>query len=205
MALPFIVHAFSVGLQGLTTDLSVQSHLFSPGHPTATAAIFAHMVAGALITLLAPLQLLAPLRNRFPAVHRWSGYVLFTGAAAAGLGGLAYIVARRTIGGPMMDFAFAGYGICLLIAAVQTVRFARARNFERHREWGLRLFVLAIGSWLYRLHYQLWYVATGGLWMEPNFSGPFDQFQLFAFYVPYLVGFEIWIRLRREPVQRRAV
>ena len=30
-------------------------------------------------------------------------------------------------------------------------------------------------------------------WMEPNFSGPFDQFQLFAFYVPYLVGLEIWI------------
>ncbi len=205
LALPFVLHASSFGLRGLTTDLSVQSHLFSPGHPAATTAIFAHMLAGALITLLAPLQLLAPLRARFPAIHRWSGYTLFAGAIVAGLGGLAYIALRHTIGGPMMDFAFAGYGVCLLIAALQTVRLARARNFERHQEWGLRLFVLAIGSWLYRLQYQLWYLATGGLWMEPNFSGPFDQFQLFAFYVPYLIGLEIWFRLRRRPLERPAV
>ena len=61
--------------------------------------------------------------------------------------------------------------------------------------------VLAIGSWLYRLQYQLWYLATGGLWMEANFSGRFDQFQLFAFYVPYLIGIELWIRLRRRPAR----
>ena len=84
LALPFVFHAFSFGLRGLASDLSVQSHLFSPGHPTATTAIFAHMVAGAGITLLAPLQMLTPLRSRFPALHRWSGYTIFIGGVMAG-------------------------------------------------------------------------------------------------------------------------
>jgi hypothetical protein len=56
--------------------------------------------------------------------------------------------------------------------------------------------VLAIGSWLYRMHYTLWYMTTGGLGSERDFSGPFDQIQLFAFYLPYLAALELWFRLR---------
>lgn len=188
LAIPFIIHAVRFGVSGLTTDLTGETHLFARGQTLANLSIFAHMVLGAVITLLAPVQFITPLRNRFPKVHRVTGRV-FVGAAALGaIGGLTYIVTRRTIGGPVMDYAFAVYGVCVLVSAIQTGRYARARNFDTHNEWALRLFVLAMGSWLYRVQYGLWTTLTGGLWMAPGFSGPFDLFQDFAFYVPYLIG-----------------
>ena len=197
LATPFIGRAIGFGLSGLGSDLSGKTHLYAADGVVSNPAMFGHMVTGAIITFLAPLQLLAPLRRRFPAIHRWSGRALCALAVVTAVAGLVYMAFRPTIGGPLMSLAFAGYGVCVLVAAFQTVRFARAREFERHRRWALRMFFLAIGSWLYRVQYQIWFLATGGLWMEPDFSGPFDLFQLFAFYVPYLVGLEFYFRTRK--------
>lgn len=197
LAMPFISSAIGLGMSGLSSDLSGQTHLFASDGLISNPAMFGHMVTGAIITFLAPLQLLVPLRRRFPAIHRWSGRLLCTLAVVTAVAGLVYMALRPTIGGPLMSLAFAGYGVCVLVAAFQTVRFARAREFERHRRWALRMFFLAIGSWLYRVQYQIWFLVTGGAWMEPDFSGPFDLFQLFAFYVPYLVGLEIYFRKRK--------
>ena len=197
-ALRFVVRATLLGLSGLTTDLSADTHLYAAGQWVPNVGMFGHMMLGALITLFAPFQLIVPLRRKFPAVHRWMGYIFFTSAVLAATGGLIYIVLRRTIGGPVMDFAFAGYGVCVLVAAFQTVRYARARDFTAHEEWGLRIFILAMGSWLYRVQYTVWGFLFGGLWMAPGYSGPFDYFQDFAFYVPYLIALEIYFRARRN-------
>jgi hypothetical protein len=37
----------------------------------------------------------------------------------------------------------------------------------------------------------------GDMGIGENFSGPFDYFQDFAFFVPYLIGVEIYIRHQR--------
>jgi hypothetical protein len=81
---------------------------------------------------------------------------------------------------------------------VQTLRHGRAGRMAAHRDWALRLFVLAIGSFLYRLHYGLWYLATDGVWTAEDFSGAFDRVQIFAFYLPYLALVELWLRHRRR-------
>ncbi|WP_254813682.1 hypothetical protein [Rhodovulum sp. ES.010] len=96
------------------------------------------------------------------------------GALIAGVTGTAYIVLRGTIGGPVMDAGFAGYGVLLMVAAVQTLRSGRAGNLEHHRDWALRLFWLALGSWLYRVHYGVWYALTDGLWSNDAFTGAGD-------------------------------
>ena len=85
-----------------------------------------------------------------------------------------------------------------MVAAVMTVCHARRRQKERHLQWALRFFVLAIASWLYRLHYVVWHATTGGLASEKDFSGFFDQIQNFAFFVPYLIALEIYFRSRRQ-------
>ena len=198
LAWPFARHAFEFGMRGMTSDMSGWTRLYAADRPLPNAGIFIHMIAGAVITLAAPLQLVAPLRNRFPVIHRWNGRALCAAAVVTALGGLVYIVTRRTVGGPVMDVGFALYGICVLAAAVQTVRFARAGDLVRHREWALRMFFLAIGSWLYRVHYALWYWLTGGIGTAPGFSGPFDLVQTFAFYVPYLLILEIVFAFERR-------
>jgi hypothetical protein len=98
-----------------------------------------------------------------------------------------------------MDIGFALYGLLLLLAALQTIRHARARRFALHQTWALRLFWLALASWLYRVHYGLWYLATDGLWSNPQFTGGFDLVQNFAFYLPYLLGVEVYLKRRSNP------
>ena len=92
-----------------------------------------------------------------------------------------------------MSLGFGLYGVLLGSAAVQTVRLARLKD-PRHQQWALRLVVLALGSWIYRVHYALWYALTGGAYVEPGFTGAFDIVQTVAFYLPYLLVLELWFR-----------
>lgn len=97
------------------------------------------------------------------------------------IGGLVYIGLRGSIGCWPMDAGFPLYSILTLIAAVQTVRHAQAGEIDRHQAWELRFFWRAIGSWLDRVHYGLWYLATGVIWSNPQFTGGFDLAQNGAF------------------------
>ena len=196
VAFPFARHAWEQGIDGLGGNVSRENRFFDPDAWFSSAALFFHMLTGGLLTAAVPLQLLPVVRRRFPALHRAAGYVLTSAALFAALGGLSYIAVRGTIGGPLMSFAFSLYGLLTLTAALQTVRFARERAYARHRRWALRLFVLAMGSWLYRVHYGFWFAATGGLASNDDFTGLFDQVTLFAFYLPYLVILEAILRRR---------
>jgi hypothetical protein len=171
--------------------------LYQPGSRAATAGIGLHFAAGGVILVLGCIQLMGGVRRRWPAVHRWTGRVYVTAAFLAGVGGLTFILTNGTIGGTVMDVGFGIYGVLMVIAAVQAVRHARARRMELHRAWALRLFALAIGSWLYRMDYGFWLLLTGGLGHTETFSGPFDHVMAFFFYVPNLLVAEAFIRARR--------
>ena len=194
--LAFAVYSLRFGMRGLGTDLSEETYIYTPDGSFSNVAIFAHMLLGGLVMVLAPLQLIARVRTNHPRVHRVTGRVIVMSSIAVALGGLVYIASRGTIAGPMMDLGFVLYGALMFGAAVQTIRFARAGDVERHRNWALRLLVLVMGSLIFRLHYVLWHILTDGLWSNEQLTGPFDQVQYFAFYLPYLALLEIWIRRR---------
>lgn len=200
VASDFVGHSLEQGWAGLTRDLSGENRLYWPDAPVATTAIFAHMIGGAVITALAPLQLAGPVRRRWPWVHRWSGRCLAACAVATGAAGLVYIGLRGTVGGAPMSVAFAVYGACLIVAAVMAARLARARDYVRHRRWALRLAILALASWIYRMHYGIVFVVADGAGVQDDFRGAFDLFNIWAFYVPYLIALELWfLRERRQP------
>jgi hypothetical protein len=196
LTLPFAIYAINFALGGLR-DALPEPHYIRSDNPIANLSIFGHMAAGAAITVLVPLQLVPSLRLRLPTLHRWSGRLIILAGIAAAVGGLVYIPLRGTIGGMPMNIGFSLYGVLVLITALQTIRYARARRIAEHNAWALRFFCLALGSWLYRVHYGLWYLATDGLWSNPQFTGGFDQVQSFAFFLPYLVGAEIYLRLKQ--------
>ncbi|MEL7183579.1 MAG: DUF2306 domain-containing protein [Pseudomonadota bacterium] len=202
MAAPFILSSVAKGFDGLMGAPNFPTRLFHADAPVANISIFSHMIAGAVITGLALLQTMPQVRARWPQVHRMSGRLTLVAAGITGVGGLTYIAAKGTIGGPWMSFGFTLYGVCVLIAAVMTWRTARARAFARHREWGLRMVWLAIGSWLYRVFYGLWVVTMGEVAMAPDFSGAFDRAMVLGFFVPQLILLELYLRRGRavEPV-----
>ncbi|HTB86970.1 MAG TPA: DUF2306 domain-containing protein [Steroidobacteraceae bacterium] len=168
--------------------------LYEAHSPAATSALGLHFLAGGLILILGCIQLIGKVRTRWPALHRWLGRIYVSAALLAGLGGLTFILVLGTIGGRIMDIGFGLYGALMVLAAVQTYRYARARSLTLHRAWALRLFALAIGSWLYRMDYGFWLLLGGGRGHTHDFHGPFDHVMAFFFYVPNLLIVEAFIR-----------
>lgn len=109
----------------------VDDHGLGEHDPVARVAIIAHFCAGSLLTLVAPLQFVTCLRQRWPFVHRWSGRVAIACALVVALGGLVYAVGFGTIGGWSMNLAFSTYGLCLGGAAAATI--TTARRLARYR------------------------------------------------------------------------
>lgn len=171
--------------------------LYAPKSVAANIGIGLHFGFGAVLLLLGPVQLIAGVRDRYPALHRWTGRVYAAAAFVTGIGGLAYIALRGTVGGPVMSVGFALYGIFMAVAAEETVRHAMARRMVQHRAWAIRLFALAIGSWLYRMDYGFWRLLTGGAGHTKTFNGWFDMIMVFWFYLPNLAVAEIFIRGRQ--------
>ncbi len=172
--------------------------LFDRSAPMANIGIGLHFLAGSILLFLGPVQLIGAVRRRVPKLHRWTGRLYASSAVLAGLGGLVYILLKGTIGGMPMNIAFALYGALLALAAFHTARHARARRFEAHRAWAIRLFALAIASWLYRIEYTAWRVLAGGVGHTATFDGPFDLVMLYFFFVPNLALAEIVVRAKRS-------
>lgn len=173
--------------------------IHSPRSTAANIGIGTHFALGAVLLLLGPIQLIRSVRERWPRVHRWIGWLYAGSAIVTGLGGLTFILLRGTIGGPPMSIAFGTYGALVVLSAVQAVRLARARQLERHRRWAIRLFALAIGSWLYRMEYGFWFMTMGkGAGHTSSFDGWFDLIMNWWFFVPNLLLAEALIRARRQ-------
>ncbi len=167
--------------------------LYDPQRATATVGIGIHFAAGGIILILGCIQLIESFRKKYPAAHRWIGRVYIAASLLAGLGGLVFIFIQGTVGGTVMNIGFSLYGILMIICATETIRHAMAKRFELHRAWAIRLFALAIGSWLYRMDYGFWFLLANGYGHTDQFNGSFDYFMDFFFYLPNLLVAEIYI------------
>ena len=182
-----------------TNDLATAiDRIFRGDSDTGKLGILLHFLMGALILFVGPLQFFGPLRRNFPAVHRWMGRSYILAAIVTAVGGLTYIITTGTVGRMPMSIAFSLYGVLMLVAAMLTVTFAIRKDFERHRNWAIRLFALAIGSWLYRIEYGMIF-ALGQKYPEisnllaPGFQGPLDYVMNYFFFVPNLMIAELII------------
>lgn len=190
----FFLGAIPVGT--LTDWNESLPNLYERKSLAATIGIGIHFGLGAIVLLLGPLQLIAKIRKRWPRVHHVIGWTYASAAILTGLGGLSYIALRGTIGGPVMSIGFGLYGALIVLAGIQTLRHAIARRIAIHRSWAIRLYALAIGSWLYRMDYGFWFLFAGKLGTTKTFSGPVDQFMIFWFYIPNLIIAELILRTR---------
>lgn len=194
IALTYIARLFDGDLQRWNNGFL--PGLYSPDNPGASGSIGLHFVTGAVVMVLGCIQLVPVIRTRWPVVHRWVGRLYVGTAVLTAVGGLGFIVLQRTVGGIMMDIGFGLYGLLMILSAGQAIRYARARDFDRHRAWAVRLFALVIASWLYRMEYGLsTLVDFDGRTVD--FRGWFDFVMDFFFYLPNLVIAELYLRARR--------
>lgn len=172
----------------------VLTGLYEQGFTTATTGIGLHFAAGGVILVLGSIQLIDAVRVRYSAIHRWVGRLYVVSSLLAALGGITFIIIKGTVGGTVMNIGFGIYGILMGVAGVETYRHAAARRINKHRAWALRLYALAIGSWLYRMDYGFWLLLADGMGHNRHFTGPFDRIMAFFFYIPNLLVAEAFIR-----------
>ena len=83
----------------------------------------------------------------------------------------------------------------MMLSSVMAHVHARARRFDRHRAWAIRLFAMVLGSWLFDIEIQAWTDWAGGIGMHADgASGPFGLAMLVLFFVPNLLAAEFFIR-----------
>jgi hypothetical protein len=184
----------------ITDDLlrwnTVLPGLYNKSNPVATGGIGIHFLGGGIVLILGSIQLVPILREKLPRFHRIIGSLYIICCTFAGFGGLLFIFSNRTIGGLPMDIGFGLYGILTITASFMTGYMAYRGNFAGHRAWAIRLYSLAVGSWFYRMGYGFWFLLTDKLGHTSSFSGPFDYFMDFFFYIPNLLIAEWIIRAK---------
>lgn len=173
--------------------------LYTPTQPAAMTGMIGHFFTGSLLLIFGSIQFSSAIRKKYTSFHRWVG-LTYTGAGfITGLGGLIFMLILGAAGGITMLIGFGIYGVLMMLTSVQTVRYAILRKFDVHRAWAIRLYALALGSWLYRMGYGLAFQSTGMKGMGINYSGPLDYFMDFAFFVIPLLIAEVVIKGRSSP------
>ena len=186
---------------GATSKNFGQWQALVAGHPMPTAAdwlanvgIGLHFVMGAVLVLAWPILLSARIRIRHRTVHRRTGRVYVAAGFLAGVGGMSFILTHGAYS-RAASIAFGIWGAVMMLCAVMAYVCARAKRFDRHRAWAIRLFAMVLGSWLFDIEIQAWTDLAGGIGMNADgASGPFDLAMLYLFFVPNLLVAEFFIR-----------
>ncbi len=153
----------------------VLPHGYVKGDWVGNLVVGIHVLFAAILVFGGPLQLLPSLRRAAPGIHRWLGRIYVTTAVIAATGGFVMVWTRGAVGDQVQHVSISIQTIYILIFALLTWRFARARQFDKHRKWAIRLFMVVSGVWFFRIGLMGWLVINGGpAGFDPKtFSGPF--------------------------------
>ncbi len=155
-----------------------------------------HLLAAFLLSGLGVMQVLPALRRRAPALHRTLGRVFMVSALAASLSGFYLVWVRGTVGDASLHLAISLNGLLILGFALMAWREARARRFDAHRRWALRLLFAVCGVWFFRIGFMLWMLIwRAPVGFDPNtFTGPFVTGWTLGQYLLPLAFLEAYFR-----------
>jgi uncharacterized membrane protein len=190
MAEAFRLEPASPRYAALVDELHAMTRKFRE-HPLITLL---HVVAGALLLLVAPFQFSSRLRARRPGWHRGSGRVLLVLAVAAGLSGTFFGIVMP-YGGWLETTASASFGALFLGAAARGYAAIRRGDIRCHREWMIRLFATAVAVAVMRAFgsIALLLPGTGPENISPGSAG----LSLWLGWLITLGVAEAWIRRTR--------
>jgi hypothetical protein len=164
------------------------------GADGANLLVAMHLAFATLVIGGGVLQLLPPVRRRWPVFHRWNGRVYLATVALMCGAGLVMLATREPQGEPLVRVGLAVSVALVLGFAWQALRHARARRFDQHRRYVLRLFLTVSAAWTFRIGLMFWLVVNQGpVGFDPQtFRGPFLVFLAFAQYLLPLALLELY-------------
>lgn len=203
-----IFAAYVAGLYGRATVTGqpelwnkVMPHGYVAGDTFFNFVLGLHLSFAFVITVGGLLQLLPPIRRALPAFHRWTGRAYLFAAALMSVGGLVMVWGRGAVGDLSQHVAISLNALLILGCAAMAWRHARARRYDLHRPWALRLFLAVSGVWFFRVGLMFWIVVNQGpVGFDPkSFSGPALTVLAFAVYAIGPLGLlELYLRAQKS-------
>lgn len=170
---------------------------------TGNVIVAAHVFFALIMVVGGPLQLMPQLRNRFRTAHRWLGRMYILTAILIALDGLTMVWTRGAVGGLLQHIAISVQAVYMVVFALLALHYARQRDFVKHRQWAIRLYLVSNGVWFFRVSLMAWLMLNGGpVGFDPKtFDGPFLWFLSIAIYaLPVaLMVFELYLYAQKNP------
>ncbi|MEL6534461.1 MAG: DUF2306 domain-containing protein [Bacteroidota bacterium] len=163
---------------------------FVPNDPVGNGALITHILFAFFINVGGPLQFIPTFRKKYPKFHRLNGRLFVFSGLAASLAGVYMTWVRGFVGGPILGMGNTLAGVLILLFSIWAIRTARQKQFHRHQQWALRLFLVCNVTWFFRVGMFLWIVLTGGAGVDfETFTGPFVTFWAYGqFIIPLLLA-----------------
>jgi len=187
----------STALQGQVEAWNrVLSRGYIRGDAIGNLAVIVHLLAAVILIVGGAIQFVPQMRERVPALHRWTGRVYLLAAVSTSLAGLYMTWIRGTRGDVTQHVGGSLNAILIILCAVLAVRSALARRFAAHRRWVLRLFMVVSGAWFYRVGLFFWLLLNRGPvgFDLRTFQGPALTFLSFANSLVPLAVLELYLR-----------
>lgn len=165
---------------------------YTAGDLVGNLAFVSHAMLTAIVCIGGTMQLMPPIRNRYPAIHRWTGRTYLLVAIILSVGGIWMIWGRGSRLTEIGGWGTTINGLLVLVSAATAFYFIKRRKIDQHRRWAMRTFILLSGVWFTRLGYMSWAIATGGVGMSRSLDGPFDMFIAFGSYLLPLAVLELY-------------
>ena len=166
----------------------VMPHGYVAGDTFFNLVLGVHLAFAFVITVGGLMQLTPAIRRRVPALRRWTGRAYLIAAALMATGGLMMIWVRGGAPGDVTANVIISFNALLILTcAALAWRRARARRFDLHRRWALRLFLAVSGVWFFRIGLMFWIVVNRGpVGFDPDsFTGPaLIVLGLLAYFLP---------------------
>lgn len=177
------------------------------GDTLGNATIFVHLALAVAIIIGGALQLIPWVRIHAPWLHRRVGRTYIVAALLISVGGLYLVWVREAVGDVTQHVASTLNASLILSCGTIAWRAARAREFDRHRRWALRLFLSASGVWFFRVGLMLWLL----IFRRPmgfnakTFEGPFLSTLAFAESVVPLAMLQMYLWAQAHAGERARV
>ena len=178
---------------------STDPGLYRPGRPVANYALMLlHFIAGTILMVAGPIQLIPSLRRRFISVHRVVGRVYIAAALIASICATTFAILYGTSRGD--HYEDAGnilFGTLVLVCAYQSYKHAAiTKKIESHKLWSWRLYSLVLGALLYRLYVVVYFAFL--LFTPWSGCDALYESLYFLFYLPNLAVVEILWRKQQD-------
>lgn len=182
---------------------NVMPNMLNPGQPNDPQYIanatgsYLHLIFGAIMYILGPIQFMDSLRKKYKHLHKLSGYIFIFATLASG-GAAVYMGLKFPVGGTQETMSTLIFSGVMLYSVCRGLYMILERNIVKHKEWMIRTYMIGLGPATMHMIIPI-FIQAGG-----KTIGEALALSLWVGFVLHLILAEVWINNNRAKQVNKA-